>query len=55
MQSPKRIAAVLAAALSLSVGALVSTASADPKPFSLCVVHNMADHPSIAAIVKGHE
>lgn len=52
MQSPKRIAAVLAA-LSLSIGALVSTASADPKPFSLCVVHNMADHPSIAAIVNG--
>jgi ABC-type sugar transport system substrate-binding protein len=53
MQSSKRIAAVLAVALSLSVGALSSTASAEPKPFSLCVVHNMADHPSIAAIVKG--
>jgi ABC-type sugar transport system substrate-binding protein len=53
MHSPKRIMAVLAAALSLSVSAHLSTASADPKPFSLCVVHNMADHPSIAAIVNG--
>jgi ribose transport system substrate-binding protein len=30
-----------------------AAASAEPKPFSLCVVHNLADHPSIAAIVRG--
>jgi ABC-type sugar transport system substrate-binding protein len=28
-------------------------ANAAPKPFSICVVHNNADHPSIAAIVNG--
>lgn len=52
MQSRKRITALIAAALSASV-AYLSPAWADPKPFSLCVVHNMADHPSIAAIVNG--
>lgn len=52
MQSRKRNAALVAVALS-ALAACLSPARADPKPFSLCVVHNMADHPSIAAIVNG--
>lgn len=53
MQPANRLFAVLTATLSFSIGATVTLARADPKPFSLCVVHNMADHPSIAAVVNG--
>ena len=53
MQSPMRLTAALSSALALTIGSFVVGASAEPKPFSLCVVHNLADHPSIAAIVNG--
>ena len=53
MQAFTRITAIVAGALSMSLGVFLAPASADPKPFSLCVIHNMADHPSIAAIVNG--
>ena len=53
MQTPMRLTAALSFALALTTSSFVAGASAEPKPFSLCVVHNLADHPSIAAIVNG--
>jgi ABC-type sugar transport system substrate-binding protein len=53
MQTPMRLTAALSFALALTIGSFVAGASAEPKPFNLCVVHNLADHPSIAAIVNG--
>jgi ABC-type sugar transport system substrate-binding protein len=52
MKSPNRLAAVVISALTMSVAG-VAGVSAEPKPFALCVIHNMADHPSIAAVVNG--
>ena len=44
----------LSVSLALSVFAFMSGgAMAAEGPFSICVVHNNADHPSITAIVKG--
>ena len=45
MQTPMRLTAALSFALALTTGSFVAGASAEPKPFSLCVVHNLADHP----------
>jgi ribose transport system substrate-binding protein len=45
-KSPPALA--LAATLLAGFGA-----AAAPKPFSICVIHNNADHPSITAIVNG--
>ena len=41
--------AAFAFATALGVGA----AAAQDDPFTICVVHNNADHPSITAIVNG--
>ncbi len=51
MRRREAFAAVVLAALA---GVVVPRAArAEAQPFSLCVVHNNADHPSITAIVNG--
>jgi ribose transport system substrate-binding protein len=52
MRAYNRLAAAILSVTALSVAGATG-ASAEPKPFSLCVIHNMADHPSIAAVVNG--
>ena len=52
MRRRDTIAVALLAALALGT-AMPRVAHAEAKPFSLCVVHNNADHPSITAIVNG--
>ena len=44
---------LLGAAATIAMAAGVGGAAAEDGPFSICVVHNSADHPSITAIVNG--
>jgi len=44
---------VLGSAVAVCGAMLSGGVTAAPNPFSMCVVHNNADHPSIAAIVRG--